>query len=287
MNCRPRTDGSRMRSARACSWSLLMGSMLMTQLLPPAFPGGAQAESAAKHRRQGSAYLDQHDISRALEEFRAAVEVDPQDAASHDYLGVALAESGKIEQAAAEFERAVRLSTNSPQAHFHLALAYDKLARTLDAIRQYEAALRLRPDFLDARYALSADCWKLGDREGAIRLLQQIVQANPPFAAEVHYNLGIELRQVGRLEEATEELKAALRLDPRSVQSHLALAQSYTERQDFNSAIDSARRAVQLASKNPECHYDLGEALRLKGDLRGAASEFAVALAIEPRYPHA
>jgi tetratricopeptide (TPR) repeat protein len=218
---------------------------------------------------------------------RPARQVPADDATAHDNLGVRLAESGKTEQAVLEFEKAVELSEDFALGHFHLALAYDRLGQASRAAREYEAALRLQPELVDARYGLSAICWKLGDREGAIQLLRQITPRDRAFAAEVHYNLGVELRQVGRLEEATQQLQAALQLQPQSVPSRLALAQVYTERQDFTAAAGILRDAVKLAPGRAECHYDLGEALRLRGELGAAEDEFRAALRIDPRYPHA
>ncbi|HEV2232149.1 MAG TPA: tetratricopeptide repeat protein [Terriglobia bacterium] len=240
--------------------------------------------SARQHKEQGVVYLNQHNLPRALDEFHAALLLDPKDPAAHDNLGIALAESGQNDEAAKEFEEAVRLSVNFALAHFHLALAYDRLGRTPEAILEYETTLRLEPGLIDARYALSADCWKLGDGDGAIQLLRQIVKQNPPFAAEVHYNLGLELKQVGNMDEAARELKIAVALQPNSPKFYIGLCQILTEKLDLDGAIDSAKKAIELAPGNPEAHYDLAEALRLKGELGLAEAQYKRVLEINPEY---
>src|SRR5438552_1344648 len=153
------------------------------------------ARSSRWHQRQGVAYLDQHNLARALDEFRSAVRLNPRDAASRDYLGVALAESGQTNQAVVEFQKSIDLSDSFAPPHFHLGLAYDRMGRSSDAIAEYEATLFREPGLLDARYALSAACWKRGDRAGAITLLRQVLRQHPPFAAEVHRS---EERRVGK-----------------------------------------------------------------------------------------
>lgn len=155
------------------------------------------------------------------------------------------------------------------------------------AVNEFEAALRLDANSLDARYALSAACWKLGDREGAIQLLRQVVKQNPSFAAEAHYNLGLELKQAGDLDEAARELSASIRLEPRSAKPYLALCQVQTEKQDLEGALATARKAVELVPDDPETNYDLAEALRLKGDMAGAAEQFARVLQLDAGYPGA
>src|SRR5437016_11424954 len=83
--------------------------ILAASLCAAALPQG-KVTSVRVHRQHGIAYLDQHNLPKALEEFRAAVAQAPSDPASHDYLGIALAESGQNEGAAREFAEAIRLS---------------------------------------------------------------------------------------------------------------------------------------------------------------------------------
>ena len=243
--------------------------------------------SAEVHQKHGIAYLNQHNLPRALDEFRAAVLARPGEPVAHDYLGVALAESGRTEEATREFEEALRLSNDFTPAHFHLALALDRQGRTSEAIPEYEATLRIQPDLIEARYALSADCWKVGDWDGAIQLLRQVTERNPSFAAETRRNLGLELKQEGKLDEAVQEFKAAINLQSDSPELYLALAQTLTEKQGSGGAKASARKAVALARDRPESNYDLAEALRLKGDLEAAEAQFRRVLEVDPRYPYA
>ena len=234
------------------------------------------ARSSRWHQRQGVAYLDQHNLARALDEFRSAVRLDPRDPTARDYLGVALAESGRTDQAVVEFRKSTELSDSFAPAHFHLGLAYERIGRSSDAIAEYEAALFREPGLVDARYALSAACWKRGDRAGAITLLRQVLGQHPPFAAEGYYNLGLELREQGELDEAVRELKAAVELEPHSPKFQAALGQALAERQSPGAAVEVLRKAVALAPNTPEYRYDLAEALRLKGDYDAAQSEFEV-----------
>ena len=243
--------------------------------------------TARSHQQQGVAYLDEHNLLKAVEEFRAAVADAPSDPAAHDYLGIALAESNQNEEAAKEFAVAVRLSEDFAQAHFHLAMADNLLGRSAEAIREFVATLRIEPQSIDARYALSAACWKLGDYEGAIQLLRQVLKQNPPFAAEAHYNLGLELKQIGQLKEATRELQAAVGLEPDSVGYRTALCQTLTENLDLDGALALAQETIKLAPTNPGPHFDLAEASRVKGDLATAEAQFNQTLQLDPRFPRA
>ena len=254
--------------------------ILLSAVALPQSSRGAPAEGA---RDRGITLLQRGEFQKAADEFHTAIGSNPRDAVAHDGLGVALAELGRTTESIPEFQKAVALSDDFASAHFHLALAYDRTEQVQPAVREYETVLRLESANAEARYALSRICWKLGDREGAIALLRQVVKENVPFAAEAWQNLGLELRELGQLDEAAAALKSALSLAPQAAASYTALGRIQTEKNDFPSAIENLKRAVALAPEDSEGHYTLAEALRLSGDLGGAAAEFRRSIEFDPR----
>jgi len=253
-------------------------------LLPiVALPQSSRGAPPAGPRDRGITLLQSGDFRKAADEFQIAIGSNPRDAVAHDGLGVALAELGRTTESISEFQKAVGLSDGFASAHFHLALAYDRTGQVQPAVREYETVLRLEPGNAEARYALSGICWKLEDREGAIALLRQVVGENVPFAAEAWQNLGLELRDIGQLDEAAAALKSAISLAPQAAPSYTGLGRVQTEKGDFRVAVESLRRAVALAPDDGEYHYTLAEALRLSEDLEGAAAEFRRAIELDPR----
>jgi len=259
-------------------------------------PKTGTQETAEWHREQGIASLKQQNIPGALDHFRSAVRLDPTDAASHDYLGVTLSDSGLSDQALPEFQKAVELDQSLAPAHYHLASAYARANNKQEAIHEYEKALWLQPTMVEARNGLSAVCWKSGDLDGAIRLLQQIVDANPGFW-EARYNLGLALwqryRDPGRLpekddlEEAIQQLRAAVQQQPRRPKIYLALGQILAETEDLSGGVETLRKAVDVAPGDPEYVYNLGSALRLQGDLNAAEQAFRKTLQLSPNHAQA
>src|SRR2546422_11618100 len=116
-----------------------MSQLAMVPIIIVAYCGAALAQgndarSARWHQQQGVTYLDQHNLARALDEFRSAVRLDPRDPTARDYLGVALAESGRTDQAVVEFRKLTELSGFFAPAQFHLGRAYDRVGRAWGAI---------------------------------------------------------------------------------------------------------------------------------------------------------
>src|SRR5438093_13621770 len=121
-----------------------MSQLVMLPAIAVAYCGLALAQttdahSSRWHQRQGATYLDQHNLARALDEFRSAVRLDPRDPAARDYLGVALAESGRTDQAGVEFGKSTDLSDSFGPANFHLRLTWNRIARRSHGLTAYEA----------------------------------------------------------------------------------------------------------------------------------------------------
>ena len=121
-------------------------------------------------------------IPEAMDLFKQALRINPDNDAAYYNLGTALALTGRMSEAIAQYEQALRIRPNFAKAHNNLGNALLLTGRTSEAIDQYEQALLIRPNF-----------------------------------AEAHGNLGAALGQMGRISEAIEQVKAALRINPKYI----------------------------------------------------------------------
>jgi tetratricopeptide (TPR) repeat protein len=204
----------------------------------------------------------------------------PEEARAQDARGVASAEAGNLAGALEEFREALRIAPDFPEAHYHAGLAHARMGHTDEAMGEFEQALRLRPELLQARYQLASSCRNRGDFEGEQRLLADVAQQAPDFA-EARYNYGLSLQHSEKPAEALVQLRAAARLDPKSLRYSLALGIALADR-DHAEAIQVLRRAVELAPGDPEIHYNLALAMATGGDESGAIREFQAVLHLNP-----
>jgi tetratricopeptide (TPR) repeat protein len=72
------------------------------------------------------------------------------------------------------------------------------------------------------------------------------VTSGPNQSAEDHYYAGIDFFGEGKLPEAIAEYTRALELDPKFSDALHGLAQAYHAQQDFDRAIETARRILAL-----------------------------------------
>ena len=82
--------------------------------------------------------------------------------------------------------------------------------------------------------------------------------------AEAHVNLGVALKDQGRLDNALACFRRALELKPDYVEAHGNLGSALEEMGDFQGAEDSFRAALRHDSRSAFAHHKLAELLRGK-----------------------
>jgi tetratricopeptide (TPR) repeat protein len=132
----------------------------------------------------------------------------------------------------------------------NLAGVLYKAGRTQDAVEQYERALTLNPDYFEAHNNLGAILVEIGRPEQAIEHCMKVVLLKPNYA-EPRYNLGNAYKAAGLYPHAIEAYGQALRLKPDLIEAYFNLALVYAEIHKSSEAIDTGRKALELArSKN-------------------------------------
>ena len=97
-----------------------------------------------------------------------------------------------------------------------------------------------------------------------------------------HYNYGITVLKLGRVDEAITNFQQALRIKPNYWEAHNNLGSALLQKGWVDEAIDQYQVALQI---NPDCEeacYSLGNALLQKGRVDEAVVQYEKALQINP-----
>jgi protein O-mannosyl-transferase len=184
----------------------------------PEFPGG-RYDLAAALLRCGRA-------AEALAALRSIVDSEPSDAAAHNLTGQALAETGDLAGAVASFRAAVRLDPENADFHLNLGLAQQQAHQPAEAAAEYRECLRLQPNnppVLNALAWLQATSSDDGVRNGteAVRLAEQLVQLAGQDSPEIVDTLAAAYAESGRYDEALQTARRALELAEKAKQTDL------------------------------------------------------------------
>ncbi len=157
-------------------------------------------------------------LEEAIAHFSQALHIEPHYADAHNNLGVALAGKGRLDEAIDHYYEALRVQPDHKVAHVQLALALLRQERTEKALEHYHEALRLSPD---SPMVLNNLAWILATHE------------NPNF------------RDGARAVQLAEK---ACRLTGHENAAFLdTLAAAYAEAAQFNEALQTAQKAIELA----------------------------------------
>ncbi|TIP85701.1 MAG: tetratricopeptide repeat protein [Mesorhizobium sp.] len=156
-------------------------------------------------------------------------------------------------------------------------------------VRLYlQYALALRPDSDAALIQLAAVSEQLKDGEGAIAFYRRIPDSSP-LKALSELQLGLNLADLDRYDEAIAHLKALVEAHPDDMRAYQALGGVYASKEDFRSAADLYDKAVAML-KTPtradwNIFYQRGIAYERLKEWPKAEPNFRKALELFPDQP--
>jgi tetratricopeptide (TPR) repeat protein len=111
--------------------------------------------------------------------------------------------------------------------------------------------------------------------------------AKSPSKARPHNNLGVELKNRGRVHEAIEHFKQTIDIDPQFTEAYNNLGNSYIKVGRSEEAIKQYKMALSITPNDPRIHMNLGHALVNRWQLEDALLHYGEALHIKPDYEEA
>jgi TolB-like protein/Tfp pilus assembly protein PilF len=197
------------------------------------------------------------DLKTACDYFQQAIAIDPHYATAYaglaeSYILIPLFDAGSPQdffpKAKAAAERAIELQETSAEAH---------------------TALGLLLCFSDVSFAQSEKEFK------------RAIELNPNYATAHHWFGNALLVALGRFDEAISENERAVELDPLSLIINADLGSTFMMARQYDQAIEQLQRTLTLDNKFGYTHWNLGEALYLKGDKAAAIAEYKKAQTLD------
>ncbi len=244
--------------------------------------------------------LGRHD--EALDHLRCAVEMAPRYPAARSGLTLILLDRDQPEEALIHSQEAVRLQPDLAIHHHNFGNVLQRLNRWDEARGAYLEALRLDPDLAHSHLQIGmslrvdgqlaeAEPWfkqaidldpenawfweQLADLQmerqehgAAIACWERAIELSAKERAGPHISLGWSLQEDGRLAEAVEQYRTAVRLQPEAVMAHINLGGIHEELGETAAAEDAFRTAARIQPNFGLAYARLGTMLR--GDLPDA-----------------
>lgn len=122
-----------------------------------------------------------------------------------------------------------------------------------------------------------------------VELYQTTLAANHDHYAGIflHQNLGLQLADMGRLDEAIQHFQASLTLMPDNPFVRMRLGEALLQTNRPEEAIQQFQQALQAAPDSATTHNNLGIALRKTGRIQDAIEHYQQALELRSSFPEA
>ncbi len=242
--------------------------------------------AAESHNSVAIVLKAQGQYAAAVEQYRKALALKPNQPEVMSNLGNALKESGSTEEAIACYQDAIALNPNYAEAHNNLGISYKDQGKLDEAIQSYQTALRLKPNYVEAHHNLGI-IWRMqGKLDLAIDYFRQAIALKPSYV-EAHTSLGSTLHQQGKLDEAIAAFKHLLTLKPDSAETYNNLAMVLQEQGKVEAAIAAFNQALAIRPNYPGVCNNLGNLLLESDRTEEAIAAYRQALELRPTYAEA
>lgn len=206
--------------------------------------------------------------------------------AEHVKRGEAFLKDKKYQEASLEFRNAIQIDDRLASAHWGLSQAYEGLQRWAEMLEELRRTVELDANNLDARVKLGNYYLAPAKRTPemiaeADRLARDVLQKDPNHI-EGHILMATVLFAQDKREESLAELKRALEINPKRVETILSIARYYMNTKDASKAEETFRQAISVNDNSALAHSEYGKFLVQSGRSEQAEAEFRRAVEVEP-----
>jgi tetratricopeptide (TPR) repeat protein len=172
-------------------------------------------------------YSHQWDWTGGEQEFKQAMDRNPNYPTSHHWYGICLRQQGKFEAALSESKRALELDPLSLVINWSVGELLSNMQRYDLAMEQFKKTVELDPNFPGTYQGLGityAQQGRFAEAIGELQKAKKIVGANNPYASGL---LGHMYARAGRKDEATQILNQLLDFSQRGYELSVQIAGVY------------------------------------------------------------
>lgn len=231
-------------------------------------------------------------VSKAIEEYRAALQADPHSEFLNSELAELYAKTGRIRDAVLEAQEILKRDPNNLEAHRLLGRVYLRSLGDMQAgaqsqqvlkltIEQFEALARLEPKNIE-NYLLLGRLYRLNnDLNKSEAAFKKAVEAQPD-AEEAVTSLAYLYNEEGDAQRAIAVLEAAPE-SSRSAKIYSALGYTQEQQKNYKEAVRAYQKAVELDKDNLDALRGLAQNLTYDNHPEAALEQYKAIAEADPQ----
>lgn len=260
-------------------------------VLAAALTSCARPPTPPTHLQAGQAALDKGDTTTAIRELETVIGDDPKLVEARILLGRAYEQAGRQDDAINQYRAAVQLQSSNAEVGYHLGKLLVNGGKPTDAVvplamgykLDASVAISFTSEISEAIKAALAASSELMDKDPqqAVQLLEAITTLDAGNI-RAHLLLGNTYINLGQSAAAIEQYQAILALEPKNANATTNLGAAYYQMGKLDEAVAQFQAALVLTPDDAETHYLLGAAFIQQNKIKDAQAEFQTALQIKP-----
>ena len=237
--------------------------------------------TAEVRRLLGWAELQRGRLDDAIEQFDAALKMEPRDSSAEFGLAEAYRRKRMFTEAAASLAKVEELDAKFPGLLLERGRLAEAQGDIEGAITGYRAALAESPDDAALKSRLGAALVLTGELAEAEALLREVLKVQP-YSAEAEHFLGRVELQRGQVEASRLRLERAARLAPDNGTYRMYVAWAALESNEMTPALRDLDAALKLDESLGDAYW-LRARIRIRaGTVRDALNDLQRALELNP-----
>ncbi len=227
-------------------------------------------------------------LEQAMEQWQAALRIQPDFAEAHYALGLGYLAAGNPATAVSRFHETLHHASHWPNVYEALGVAYYESHEYVLAEQAWRQALALKPDLPKVHANLGLLRLQEEKYQEAIGHFRDALSLQPELVS-AHYNLGVALFAKGDEFASVKPLETALSLNSRLTSARLLLGAAWSRMGNWAQAASIWRQALRQEYVPQDqdrvwLHYNLGVAMMAMGNVDDAIREFRVVAGERPTW---
>ncbi len=202
---------------------------------------------------QGLSYHALGQYQRAIGYFDKAVQHNSQEANYLVNRGLSKIELGETSTAIEDFKKALILDPNNAVAEFNLTQEMESSGAL--EVEVYDEMIEKHPDFASPYVNRALAKLHNGDLEGALKDYDKAVEVDP-HDARIRLNRALSREKAGLLQAALKDLNRALALDPSLTAAYRSRGRILSTLQQYTLAVEDFTEAIRLEPQHAPSYFN-------------------------------
>ena len=214
---------------------------------PTTAPSIDLVADAKAYYNRGVAYTAINKLDEAVEDYTAAIKLDPKDPSGYFNRGVVLHRQGKTAQGISDLDEAIRLDENDPSGPLNRGLLFLSLGFHDKALADFDHTIALDAKNVDAYINRGYTLHSQGQYDLAIKDFTKAIEISP----ETPWRIAIAAIPLPRtrVRPGHADLDHAIELEPGQAQFYNNRGTVHGDQNDHSKAIADFSKAIELQPK--------------------------------------